>query len=165
MAGRSPDSSQMRRCKVSPLSRDAHFFLLGRKHDIRWQEQPPPPPPKAEQNQSRVKMISLLLFGSPTGCPPLAFSFFNLPSSTLTQWVDNQPNCPRVDDFLPKRRTCRCTRKYQPAYAFSLDGASPWLVHGPPPPPCPLVPPLCHYNEGLQLLCYSVSGVRSFSKY
>ena len=40
----------------------------------------------------------------------------------------------QVEDFLLKRHTCMYTRKCQPVYSFSLDGA-------PPPPWTPLPTP------------------------
>ena len=78
-----------------------------------------PPPPR--------------LLGSPTGCPPPAVSLNPPPlhPSPPPTTVDNPP--PLHEWRIPpsKGAHVRTPRKYQAAYALSLDGAPP-----PPPPPC-----------------------------
>ena len=48
--------------------------------------------------------------------------FSNPHPSHPTQWVDNQPTLPDVENCLLKGRTCADTWKHQPACPFSLDG-------------------------------------------
>ena len=69
---------------------------------------------------------------------PLRPSPLTPPLSPPTQRMGNQHAYPQMDDSLLKRGARTYTRKYQPAYSFSLYGTPPPHTHTHTPHACKL---------------------------